>query len=179
MEIFKPVADKYEVSNFGNARSWKSGDPKILKPQITKRGYLYVQLYINGKHEKHLVHRLVAQAFIANPDNKPEVNHLNGVKSDNRVENLEWVTRSENNQHAHIMGLATSGGRHAKAKLTDAQAAWIRHVYIPRHSEFGQNALARKFNVSVAVIHAVIHNKKYCALACLKSRGDRDNNFSA
>ena len=164
MEIWKSIAPKYEVSTLGNVRSWKSGAPKILNSLPNNHGYLYVQLYINGKHEKHLVHRLVAQAFIPNPLNKREVNHIDGCKFNNRVENLEWSTRSENNQHAYDTGLAPRGGKHATAKLTDDQAAWIRHVYIPRHPKFGQNALARKFNVSVAVIHAVIHNKKYRAV---------------
>lgn len=97
----------YQVSNYGNIKSLgnnKSRKEKILKP-LVKKGYLIVTLYKKGVSTNYCVHRLVAQAFIPNPDAKEQVNHINGIKSDNNVQNLEWNTASENVQHAYDLGL--------------------------------------------------------------------------
>jgi len=77
----------------------------MLKPRLTKQGYLIHKIFKNTVSSNIFAHRLVAMAFIQNPDNKPFVNHKNGIKTDNRVENLEWCTRSENIQHAYDTGL--------------------------------------------------------------------------
>lgn len=92
----------YYVSDTGdvyNANYWRSGDLHILKPQKQANGYLTVCLYKNKKGYIKSIHRLVAETFIPNPYNKPQVNHKNGIKTDNRVENLEWVCASENQRH--------------------------------------------------------------------------------
>ncbi len=73
---------------------------KILKPYTHKKnGYQIIKLCINGKKHAFLLHRLVANSFIPNPENKPEVNHKNGIKTDNTIYNLEWATKSENELH--------------------------------------------------------------------------------
>ncbi len=102
----------YQVSNLGNVKSLGRyvNNPhggkryireRILKP-FNKKGYLYVDLL---KIKQHRIHRLVAAAFIDNKDDSAEVNHINGIKNDNRVENLEWCTRSENMKHSYKTGL--------------------------------------------------------------------------
>ena len=88
---------EYEVSNEGRVRNSKTG--RILKPGKNNRGYLNVILYKNGKQKFFYIHRLVAQAFIPNPENKPTVNHINEDKTDNSVDNLEWATMSEQQRH--------------------------------------------------------------------------------
>lgn len=95
----------YHVSSLGRIRSYRLGRRKILKGGVGSHGYVFVVLCINKTKTNHLVHRLVAEAFIPNIDGKSQVNHKNGIKHDNRVENLEWCTRQENEQHAWKLGL--------------------------------------------------------------------------
>ena len=94
MEEWKPYLDRYEVSNLGNMRIKETGLMlKTKHPDFL--GYCHVAIMVGGKYTTKLVHRIVAEMFIPNEDGKPEVHHKNGDKTDNRAENLEWVTRSE------------------------------------------------------------------------------------
>ena len=122
MEIWRKIEGYeglYEVSNLGQVRSFYSGEAKILKPWVDKDGYLTVTLYKNGKGYAKKVHRLVAVAFIPNIDNKPQVNHIDGNKQNNTVDNLEWVTSKENIQHAWNTGLSRMTKEHKK-KLSES-----------------------------------------------------------
>jgi len=103
MEDWKTIAEypSYEVSSYGHVRRGN----KILKPVLMNTGYLSHGLSQSGKQKHHNIHRLVAKAFIPNPDNKGFVNHKDGKKTNNRVDNLEWMTFSENCQHAYDHGL--------------------------------------------------------------------------
>ena len=93
-EIWKPIEnyENYEISNFGKIRK----KDKILKQYKNCKGYLYSSLSKNNKRKSFRTHRLVAQAFISNPDNLPEINHKNEIKTDNRAENLEWCNHTYN-----------------------------------------------------------------------------------
>ena len=89
--------EKYEVSNLGKIRNVKSG--RILKPRLTKNGYLEHLLYKNNKQKHLLLHRIIATTFIDNPEKKPQVNHIDENKLNNDLSNLEWCTIRENNIH--------------------------------------------------------------------------------
>lgn len=109
-EIWKDVKDYeklYWVSNLGNVKSKK----KKLKPILNKRGYYKVELSKNGKQKRYFIHRLVAINFIDNPYNKEQVNHKDGCKTNNCVDNLEWCTNLENQRHAIKNGLVNKEQR--------------------------------------------------------------------
>ena len=146
---------KYQVSNLGRVKSFKRKTPHILKPNVVRCGYLVVALYCDKKIYYTSVHRLVAETFISNPFNKPQVNHINGDKSDNRVDNLEWCTAAENIHHAYALGLRSE--RNPRAKLTDEQVAFVRE------NPDGLNGvkLAVKFGVGKTTISAIQRGEVY------------------
>ena len=127
----------YYVSDRGDVKSYNSDHAgHILKPNKSDKGYIRVSLRNSkGGSSTMNVHRLVASAFIPNPDNLPQVNHKNGIKDDNRVENLEWVTSSQNVKHAYeVLGKQSGAqGKHfeRKAKLLPIEVKIVRQTDIP------------------------------------------------
>ena len=150
MELWKniEIATNYEVSNLGNIRNIKSG--QILNPGISGNGYKQVSLKMNdtGKFKKQYVHRLVAQYWLDNPENKREVNHKNLDRTDNRAENLEWLTSSENQKHKfENSDYKTSNRPVVQMDLNDNIIAIFDSVI----------AAARELNISRQGIDKVVH----------------------
>jgi hypothetical protein len=140
----------YSVSNTGLIKNNTSG--RILKQTLNKTGYYFLAVAPDGRKGKtkcFRVHREVAKAFVPNPDNLPQVNHKDGIKIHNHVDNLEWCTASHNIQHAVDTGLKVykRGEDCTQSVLTEEFIAKIRSMYIPRDKEFGLRALADKFGM--------------------------------
>jgi len=160
----------YEVSNYGQVRSLDKVDclgrerkGRVLKQQKHKRGYLNIGLTKNKIRKMCYVHRLVAQAFVLNPENKAEVNHIDGDKENNLAENLEWVTSSENNQHAYNTGLnqalnRAKGEKHGESKLTEKQ---VVEIYVRVHNGESGRKLASEFNVTHYTISDIKRGKRW------------------
>ena len=135
------------------------GREAILKPAKDKKGYHRVGLMKDGKLVTKKVHRLVAENFIPNPSNLPQVNHINAIKTDNRVENLEWVTAKQNTHHAIANGLFTYINIESQRKLTNKQAKEIRNNYVP--NIMTRKMLSEIYNVSIWVIKDLLSYKTY------------------
>lgn len=149
----------YLVSSEGEIFSKKSGEWLKLVTQQDNRGYMTVKLGTGKRNPKrHKVHRLIALAFILNPENKPQVNHKNGVKTDNRVENLEWVTVSENVQHAFDTGLKKG----LKGKTNPNYSDKIHKFYHPSHGivEATQRELIETYSLQQGNVSAIINGKR-------------------
>ena len=155
---------RYMASNFGRIKSVpyqtirKDGKPlsvsgRILSPAADTKGYLRTAIY-GGKTVK--VHRLVAEAFIKNPRNLPEVNHIDGNKENNRVDNLEWISHSDNVRHAHKIGKY----RRPPQKLSDKEVEEIRQRYRPYCRTNGTNALASEYGVSAPYVWRIVTGVK-------------------
>lgn len=114
MKDVKGFEKLYSANEDGFIFSYYSN--RYLKGVADKDGYLRVTLHKDKKQYNRTVHRLVLSAFIVNKTNKPEVNHINGIKDDNRLSNLEWCTASENSKHAHSLGLRPLTEKQSKAR---------------------------------------------------------------
>lgn len=154
----------YRVSNMGRVKSIdrsvnhsrrgiKLVKELILKPAVRNKRYNTVTLHIEGKMKSFYLHRLVAMAFIPNPLNKKEVNHKNGIKTDNRIENLEWTTRHENISHAEKNGLLPQGEQKANAILTNVDVIKIKSLLSER--KLKQTEIAKLFGVKPYVINFI------------------------
>lgn len=128
-EVFKKYFD-YIVSNNGKVVSLKRKKQVLMKQCVNHKGYYFLSLYINNKKIHFFVHRLVAIVFIPNLENKKQINHKNGNKKDNRVENLEWSTGQENMQHAFKNGLikGNKGEKNGRSKIKEKTALKIKKM---------------------------------------------------
>ena len=157
----KGVRKDYYVSSIGEVMSMCSGRPFIMKSSPLPTGYMRVTLRDNdGKAVSFFVHRLVAIAWVLNPDNKPEVNHYNGNKEDNTSENLEWVTPKENIAHARKAGLIVpiKGSAHWNSKLNEGKVKEIKKILRKKKSgeiKITQNQIADMFGTTRGTIEGI------------------------
>ena len=163
MEVWKTIEGydgKYQISNLLRIRNKKRSSNKndgILKICNDERGYKIIGLYKNKKQVMEKVHRLIAFAFIPNPENKPQINHINGIRHDKRIENLEWSTQRENMLHAYRTKLQISlkGEKSHRAKLTDKEVLEIRL------SNLNQYKLAEIYKVSQGLVSLILQRKNW------------------
>ena len=149
----------YAVSDHGEVFSYQTC--KLLKPARHDRGYLAVELYKDGKHSRAYVHRLTACAFLDNSDNLPEVNHIDGNKRNNCVDNLEWVTPRENYDHAVQHELYQRGEDRHNSKLTADDVRYIRKNCIKFDPEVGIKPIAARLGVSDAAVGAILRGNNW------------------
>lgn len=147
----------YTITDSGIIYSKKSN--KIMKQHLDKDGYLVLNLSNNGIKKQCRVHRLVAIAFIPNPEGLATVNHINHNKLDNRVTNLEWLSNYDNAKDGCKYAPKFFGEKATAAKLTQAQADQIRLDYA---NGISRKELAQQYKITTASIGNVINNKTYC-----------------
>jgi hypothetical protein len=181
LEVWKDIKDYegiYQVSNFGNVKSldrevapnnrvpyWRKG--KICKQSKSNLGYMTVGFTVNNVKVNKYVHRLVAETFITNWCNHPQVNHVDCDKTNNRMYNLEWCTNSQNQIHAtknglnklHLHRVAYSGEENGRSLLTKEQVLEIKQKYIPY--KYSAKKLSKEYNVSESCITHILNNTSW------------------
>lgn len=149
-------SDKYEVSSDGHIRNSKT--KRILHEFVGKDGYMRTQF--DGK--TRLIHRVVASIFIDNPDNLPEVNHIDCDKQNNSIDNLEWCSRNYNQKHAYSNGLRSACGIHnSRCKLSIEDVEYIKKHYIKGDKIYGAIPMSKQFNVAHQTICAIISGQNW------------------
>lgn len=146
---------------YSDGRVFSKKLKRFLKICKNERGYKYVSIE-KHKHKSH--HRLLAECFIPNPLNLDQINHINGIRDDNRLDNLEWCNSSHNQKHAYKMGLHAPmiGDRNHRAKLSNIDVGIIRDCF---NAGFRGKDIARYFNVSASAISMIKRNQNW-AMVC-------------
>lgn len=173
-EVWKPVQGYegiYEVSNLGRVRSldrftrnrWGTLRPvagAMKVPQVKREGYCYLNLYSERKARPMYVHRLVALAFLPNPDDLPQVNHKDGDKANNAVTNLEWCSKSDNCQHAIDEGLyeQARGESSGSAKVTESDVIEMRRLWA---SGMLQKDIAARFGIGRKAVTKIVNRQRW------------------
>lgn len=137
----------------------KNRDGKILKTHQDRNGYHRIHLCKNASYTYFLLHRLIALHFIPNPENKPFINHKNGITFDNRIENLEWVTPIENVRHAFKTGLMSNGNgeTHPACKFSNKDITEM----IKLHGKMPKNKILKKFKISNSQFYNILKLNNY------------------
>lgn len=147
----------YEVSSLGDVRNLNG---RHLRPRPNK-GYLEVFMCVDGKQLTKSVHRLVAEAFIPNPDGLPVVNHINGVKASNGDDNLEWCTRSQNYKHAARLGLVHRAAHHWNNKTVSLSMDELLALREDHLAGMSNTRIAKKYSRSVKTVARLLLRGAY------------------
>ena len=166
LEIWKPIYIDYDdfirygISDSGRVKNLKTN--KILKAEVDKDGYLKVNLYLGDVKKHFFVHRLVAIAFIPNPNNLPQVNHINGIKTDNHPENLEWCDCQYNITHAIKTGLRKNppqGANHWASVYPEKTVIEICELL--QSGKYSIRDISAKLNIPVSEINHIKSKKRW------------------
>lgn len=162
-ETWKTVIDfsNYQISNKGRVINRKKGWYLHPAPNKKRRNYYYISLQQNGKRKNLLLSRLVAIHFIANPLNKTQVNHKNGDKSNNNVNNLEWVTPKENVAHAILNGFIAEplrGSKQPRAIINEGNVINIRKL---AKNGMYHRIIAKKYNIGVSTVTHIVNKTRW------------------
>lgn len=154
----KQIFGDYYGTEDGRIYSKKKN--KFLSTRLNNRGYLLVNLSIDGKCKTFSVHRLIAKVFIDNPKNSTEINHKNGIKTDNNIQNLEWVSPTENHRHAveHNLFIQARGKQTKHGHFSVDDIKKIRELYENNTSQY---KLANLFGVTRSAIQQIVQRKTY------------------
>lgn len=133
MELFRIIEEfpNYQISNLGNIKN-KRGELLVIGKRISNSGYIQVRLYKNGKYYYRYIHRLMAIAFLPNPNNYRTVNHINGNKMDNRIANFEWASDEMQQRHAFLSSLKTSSNSFTREQLFKIYHLFFKEKKRPR-----------------------------------------------
>jgi hypothetical protein len=172
-----PGFEAYEVSSYGRVRRIaqiqlrigpRGGEyehkiqARLMKTWIMPNGYVRVAPYDARRRPVHtLVHRLVCEAFNGpQPPLKPEVDHINGIRTDNRADNLRWADKVDQKETSEKIGTLLKGDRHPLAKMSDSDVAFVRKVYKTKGKPTEAKALAREFGVSKQCIYDIVNGRR-------------------
>jgi hypothetical protein len=177
-----PNFEGYQVSSFGKVRGvdrlrkskvgMRLTRGQEMKQSLNKKSYPEVRLRKNGCHTR-LVHKLVASAFMTKPERCTQINHLNGIKTDNRLENLQWVTNSENQIHAYKLGLQPSkaGEGNGRAILTDEKVTVLKKLY---NSGKSAREVSKTMKINLSTVRQIISGRIWkCNLTNVERRDER------
>lgn len=162
METIIEGYSNYTITSCGEVYSLNynnTGVKKPLKQRLNSKGRFYVNLSKGGKYRSFEVARLVAKAFVDNPNNKTDVNHLDGDKRNNNYKNLEWVTKEENIRHAVLNNLMPKGENHVMSVLTEQIVKDIRLKYKPY--EYTYTMLSKEYGISRSHVIHIIKNRRW------------------
>ena len=172
-EIWKDIEGYeglYQISDLGNVKSAYKHNGRsniILKQYVDKDGYLKIILYKDNKYKNFFVHRVVASAFIPNKLNYPQINHINGIKTDNRVENLEWCNQSHNSKEAHRLGLqSTKREKNSQSKITTGEAIEIYYNGIAHSLTLSE--IGAVYDITPSAVCHIMENRRWDIRTMLK-----------
>jgi hypothetical protein len=150
----------YAVSTLGRVAHISNGSIRLVSVTDNGKGYKLIGTGPRSDRKNYYVHRLVAQAFIPNPDGLPEVNHKDGNKSNNRVDNLEWVSLQQNRDHAVATGLILRGEKSPASKLKESDVVAIVNHFLQFPND-NKSAVARKYGVQLTTIIKILTGKRW------------------